>query len=82
MAREEFEDRIARLEAMIESCPPEHRDSLRKLAAETRQRQDAVDADIARARRGLERLRLTEEIAALNHVMLVGAAERLRPGGG
>ena len=81
MARREFEERIARLEAMIETCPPEHRESLRELVAETRQRQEAVDADIARARRGLERLRLTEEIAALNHVMLVGAAKRLRPAG-
>ncbi len=82
MDRTDFEDRIARLEAMIEDCPPEQREALRQLATETRQRQQAVDADIARARRGLERLRLTEEIAALNNAMLLGAMDRLRPVGG
>ena len=38
-----------------------------------------MDADIDRARRGLEALRLTEEIAALNHAMLLGAVDRIRP---
>ncbi len=79
MARTDFEDRIARLEAMIEQCPPDQREALRHLATETRQRQEAVDADIDRARRGLEALRLTEEIAALNHAMLLGAVDRIRP---
>lgn len=78
MSRPTFESRMAELEARIEQCPEDRRESLRALADETRERQARIDDSIARARRGVEQLRITEELAALNLAMVADAAGRLR----
>jgi DNA-binding transcriptional ArsR family regulator len=69
---------MAELEAMIETCPEDRREALRALAEETRARQLRNDDNIARARAGVETLRVTEELAALNFEMVREAAGRLR----
>jgi len=69
---------MAELEARIAECPADQQEALRTLAEETRQRQSTIDESIARARTGVEKLRLTEELAAMNLAMVNEAAGRLR----